>query len=266
MFGSKTMGEFFCSSVKYTSDKDYTCDYSTAPRPCYNFVFMLEGEGEIITENEIFQIKKGDILYIPQNITYISSWKATPNCIFHSVHFKFSLKNDPFRGKKVPVQLLPNQQFDRLYEAVKTIQTYQYSHTEEHFLGLSAFYYLCGTLLPKVKTKEGILPKSSITPAIIYLEDNYTESLKIDFLSSLCCLSSSRFFYLFKKNVGCSPITYKNKIAIQKAAQSLLLHKDTSIESIAYEHGFESPIYFRRLFKKLTGKTPSKYRKEERLI
>ncbi len=267
MFNSKTIDELsFCSSVKYTSDKDYRCDYSIRPRPCHNFVFILEGEGTIITENEILQIKKGDILYIPQNNTYISEWRATPNCIFHSVHFKFQLSKDPFSKKKVPVQLLPNEQFKKLYEAVKTIHNYQYSKTEEYFLYLSAFYYLCGTLLPNVKTKDNVFPESNVTPAIIYLENNYTENFKIDDLSKLCYLSSSRFFYLFKKCVGCSPISYKNRIAIQKASHALLLHKDKSIENIAYEHGFESPIYFRRLFKKLTGKTPSQYRKEEQLI
>ena len=52
----------FCYAVKYASDKDYSCNYATEPRPCHNFAFMLEGEGEIITENETLKIKKGDII------------------------------------------------------------------------------------------------------------------------------------------------------------------------------------------------------------
>lgn len=267
MFTTKNIDEYsFYSCVKYTSAKDYRSDYSTAPRPCHNFVFMLEGEGSITTEDLVFQIKKGDILYIPQNSTYISDWRATPSCIFHSVHFKFSLNKDPFIGKKIPVQLLANGQFERLYEAVKTMHKYQYSKTAESFLASSAFYYLCGVLLLNIKIKDIILPESSITPAVVYLQQNYAKNCKIDELASLCFLSQSRFFYLFKKQIGCSPITYKNKIAIQKAAQGLILHKDKSIETIAFEYGFESPIYFRRLFKKLIGKTPSQYRKEEQLI
>ena len=267
MFNLKNIDELsFYSSVKYTSNKDYRSDYSTLPRPCHNFAFMLEGEGTIITEDSVLEIKKGDILYIPQNSTYISNWRATPNCIFHSVHFKFSLIKDPFIGKKIPVQLLPNDQFEKLYEAVKTIQQYQYSKTADSFLSAAAFYYLCGILLLNVKIKDIALPESSITPAVIYLQQNYAKNCKIDHLASLCYLSESRFFYLFKKQIGCSPITYKNKIAIQKVAQALLLHKEKSIETIAFEYGFESPIYFRRLFKKLIGKTPSQYRKEEQLI
>ena len=267
MFNSQNIVETsFYSSVKYTSSKDYRSDYSTVPRPCHNFVFMLEGEGCILTEDSTFQIKKGDILYIPQNSTYIANWSAAPNCIFHSVHFKFSLTTDPFIGKKIPIQLLPCNQFEKLYESVKTIQQYQTSKTTDTFLASSAFYYLCGVLLLNIKINDIVLPESNITPAVVYLQQNYAKNCKIDNLASLCYLSQSRFFYLFKKQVGCSPITYKNTIAIQKAAQALLLHKDKSIEAIAFEYGFDSPIYFRRLFKRLIGKTPSQYRKEEQLI
>ncbi|MBQ8290984.1 MAG: helix-turn-helix domain-containing protein [Clostridia bacterium] len=267
MLNSQNIDESsFYSSVKYTSTKDYRSDYSTVPRPCHNFVFMLEGEGSILTEDSSFQIKKGDILYIPQNSTYIANWSATPNCVFHSVHFKFSLSKDPFIGKKIPIQFLPCNQFEKLYESVQTIQQYQHSKTADAFLASSAFYYLCGVLLLNIKIKDIIMPESSITPAVIYLQHNYAKNCKIDYLASLCYLSQSRFFYLFKKQIGCSPITYKNKIAIQKAAQALLLYKDKSIETIAFEYGFESPIYFRRLFKRLTEKTPSQYRKENHLI
>ena len=267
MFNTNSIDELsFCTSVLYKSNKDYSCDYSTSPRPCHNFLFMLEGTGTITIKNSVITLKKGDILYIPQNSTYISKWKANPNCVFHSVHFKFSLSKDPFYCKSIPVQPLPNDQFETLYDKVKIIQEYQYSKNLDSFFYLSAFYSLCGELLPNVKIKDESIQISSITPAITYLENNYTNSCTIEHLASLCCLSSSRFFYLFKKQVGCTPITYKNKILIQKASQALLLHNDKNIEDIAYEYGFISPIYFRRLFKKITGKTPSQYRKAERLV
>ena len=267
MSNTKSIDELsFCAAVKYTSDEDCCYDYSDSPRPCHNFVFMLEGEGTIVTQGSSLQVRKGDILYIPQNSTYFSQWKAHPVCVYHSVHFKFSLGKDPFKDKKIPVQLMPNDQFEKLYETVKTIDKYQYSKDLDSFLYLSAFYYLCGLLLPNAKINDAVLPESRIMPAVIYLENNFVKECKIEYLASLCFLSPSRFFYLFKKNVGCSPIAYKNKIAIQKASQALILHKDKSIENIAFEYGFESPVYFRRLFKKLTGKTPSEYRKEEQLI
>ena len=220
----------------------------------------------MIVEGSTFEIKKGDILYIPKNSTYICHWKATSNCIFHSVHFNFTPAQDPFNNKITPIQLLPSDNFATLYENIQTIQQHQYSPSTDAFLYLSAFYQLCGILLPQVKTIDNILPKSNITPALLYLENNYTKPCTVDYLANLCFLSTSRFFYLFKKQVGCSPIAYKNKLAIQKISQNLILDKNKNIETIAAEYGFASSIYFTRLFKKLMGKTPSEYRKNEQLI
>jgi AraC-like DNA-binding protein len=256
----------FCGAVKYSSNKNFSCDYSTSPRPCHNLAFMLEGEGTIISDGVTLQIKKGDILYIPQNSLYVSNWKAEPNCIFHSLHFNFSSRRNPFYDKKIPVQLLPNNEFDELYKYVQIIQQYQYSKNLNSFLFLSAFYYLCGTLLSKAKINENGLQKSNIAPALLYLENNSTQPCTVEQLAQLCYLSPSRLFYLFKKQMGCTPITYKNKITIQKIAQELILHKDKSIAHIAREYGFESTIYFTRLFKKITGKTPSQFRKDETLM
>ncbi len=251
----------FCKSVLYKRNKDYGCDFLTSPRPCHNIAFILEGEGVIKTENTEINVKKGDILYIPLNSTYLSSWKAKPLCKYHSIHFNFPLGKDPFYGKKIQIQLLPNQNFEELYQLIETISQYQSSKDLEHFNFLSAFYSLCASLLPSVKISKNTIQKSNISPALDYLEKNFNKPCTVEQLATLCFLSPSRFFYLFKKLMGCSPITYKNKLAIQKSMQMLSLDKNTNIEEIAFQCGFPSSIYFRRLFKKVTNKTPSQYRK-----
>ena len=259
-------GLSFCSSVIYETNKDYTRDYSSAPRPWHNISFMLEGRGTVITADGSIEIKKGDILYIPQGCEYISNWSAEPRCVYHTVHFGLSLSCDPFRDKIVKAQLLPNGDFASLYELARELHRYRNTSGVDSLKFLSAFYNLCAALLPSAVAEDENKPASSIAPAIEYLENNFREPCKVDYLASLCHISESRFFYLFKKSMGCSPISYKNKIAVQKAAQALVLERNAGIERIAFEYGFESPIYFRRIFKRITGKTPSAYRKEEGMI
>lgn len=256
----------FCTAVKYTHTVKRKNDYSAEPRPCHSFAFMLEGEGVLLSAGKVLPLKKGDIFFIPQNSTYISEWIPRPKCVFHSVHFKFALSADPFLNKKSPVQLLPNADFDELYRAVQEMQGYQYSKNTDKFLALAAFYRLCGTLLPKVVSEKKQVEESSILPALNYLDEHFAEHCTVEQLASLCFLSPSRFFYLFKTQTGYSPIVYKNRLTMRHVAEALLLQKHKPVERIAEEYGFDSPIYFRKLFKKIHGKTPSQFRKESTLI
>ncbi|WP_160711820.1 helix-turn-helix domain-containing protein [Chitinophaga solisilvae] len=50
---------------------------------------------------------------------------------------------------------------------------------------------------------------------------------------------------------------------IAAEAVSLLQHSDWNIADIAYSLGFEYPTYFNNYFKRVTGKTPTSFRKEK---
>lgn len=88
---------------------------------------------------------------------------------------------------------------------------------------------------------------------------NYTDNLTIQELATIANLSPSRFFTVFKKETGITPIEYKNRICIRNAEKMLLI-SDLSIEEIAEKLGFNSSSYFRRTFKAYTGKSPREYK------
>ena len=248
-------------AVKYTHKKDCEYDYFSEPRPCHNFVFMTEGAGEIESDGRTFTVRKGDILYIPKDSEYRAKWLASPVAEFHSLHFSFQPKFDPCKNKTIPVQKLPAENFSALYGELQTIEKYQYAKTADTFFALAAFFNLCGALLSVAEIAEESTVNQAILPAINYIERHYNRDFSTDKLAELCFLSTSRFYFLFKKYTALTPIEYKNKIAVQRAAQDLLYAKQTSIAEIAERHGFKSVIYFERVFKKATGKAPSHYRK-----
>ena len=267
MFYAKNNEIFsLCTAVKYTYKQNETFDYSDSPRPCHNFAFILEGRAIIQSEEKIFTVKKGDILFIPQGTTYVSTWITEPTVVFHSIHFNFSPKMNPFHNKKIPVQILPYGNFDELYKTVQNFHTFQYAKNTDSFLCLAAFYEICGKLFPYITGYSDFGYDGPIARALLYLENNYAVPCSVKELAELCFLSVSRFHFLFKKETGYAPIAYKNRVAIRHAMQALLLEKQKSVEDISQEYGFESAIYFRRLFKKITGKTPTQYRKEENLL
>lgn len=267
MISFKTNAIFSMFAIaKYEKCLDYSNDYRSLPRPCHNLAFMLEGEGKIETDDKIITVKKGEIIYIPQGTTYISHWKGSPNIVYHSIHFNFSERCDPLENLDIPIQRLECKNFDSSYKNLKRIHESEKEKNELSFLALSSFFSLCSELISDIKINSKKEHNNPISPALNYLKNNCSAVCTIEALADLCFLSPSRFHYLFKKYTGLSPITYKNELIIRKAAQMLLLDRKKSVEEISEECGFESVIYFRRLFKKITGRTPSEYRKNKTLI
>ncbi len=249
--------------IKYSYPHDINYDYSKSPRPCHNFVFMLDGNAIINSNGNFINLSPKEILFIPKNTTYTAEWKATPKVKFVSLHFFFSPLLDPFETEIIQVQKIPINNFDELLSLIKEIENLQFSREADSFFTLSSFYKLCGHLLPNIQVDANEKYSKTILPAITYIKHNFNKQITVEQLSSLCYVSPSRFFYLFKKQTGLSPISYKNKFAIQCVAQSLLAHPEKNIADVATSNGFTNLIYFGRLFKKIIGKTPSQYRKEE---
>ena len=78
-----------------------------------------------------------------------------------------------------------------------------------------------------------------------------------------CCLSSNYFGDLVKKETGKTPIEYIQAKIIDIAKEELHSTDDT-ITEIAYCLGFQSSQHFNRYFKRITGLTPTEFRKQSR--
>lgn len=81
-------------------------------------------------------------------------------------------------------------------------------------------------------------------------------------LAKMCKLSLSSFKREFKKIFDDSPANYMLNAKLSKARE-LLRISDLPINEVAYEIGFNDPLYFTRQFKKKVGTSPSAYRKAE---
>lgn len=78
-----------------------------------------------------------------------------------------------------------------------------------------------------------------------------------------CCLSPNYFGDLVKKETGKTPVEYIQAKVIDIAKEELHSTDDT-ITEIAYRLGFQSSQHFNRYFKRITGLTPTEFRKHSR--
>lgn len=64
---------------------------------------------------------------------------------------------------------------------------------------------------------------------------------------------------VFRKKFGVTPVEYLNAVRIENA-KGMLLRKEINVSQAAYAVGFNDPAYFSRIFKKMTGVSPGKYK------
>ena len=251
----------FFRSAEYAYSKTYYNDYSNSPRPTYNFLIMKEGEANIVINGESFEFGKNDVIWIPKNSKYSAEWRGSP--LFSVLHFDYSASFDPFFNIQSGIQRLDYHDIPSLLQDFNYLK----EHGIETYGSLSVFYRIFSLLYPLIhKSEYEHKQQQTIQPALDYLEIHYREKLTLKTLSELCFMSPSRFEHLFKEIMGVTPITYKNQVLIQHVQQALIINKSIPIQAIADAYGFESNVYFCRLFKYMTGVTPTQYRKMNVLI
>ena len=122
---------------------------------------------------------------------------------------------------------------------------------------LDAFYTLYRQLTPLLPENQAFRPE--IRRALAFMEENRERDFRMAELAAFCQLSESHLYHLFKQETSLSPVVYKNRARIRRAAE-LLLSEEASVEWISQRLHFSSPAYFRRVFRKYMGMTPSAYR------
>lgn len=116
-----------------------------------------------------------------------------------------------------------------------------------------------------VKTrKKGEQNTFFISLATHYMNENIDKKLTLKDVASYFGCSESHFYRLFLKEIHYSPMNYFLHIKIKRACQ-LLRHTDMKVNQISFKLGFEDPYYFSRIFSKIKGMSPKKYRDKKRL-
>jgi len=122
---------------------------------------------------------------------------------------------------------------------------------------------LFSRFLEKASFKQELVDKR-IIKVVRYIRENINQNIGIDELASICYLTNDHFIRLFKKEMQCTPIQYINQKKIEKA-QLMLIIGNKSIKEIIFDLSFENISYFYRLFRKITGLPPNKYKEKSQI-
>ena len=101
-----------------------------------------------------------------------------------------------------------------------------------------------------------------VSQAIRYMNAHLEEEVSLQEVAAEIFCSAPYLSSLFKKETGINFSDYLVNMRIRKA-QNLLLTTQLSVSEIAREVGIGNSSYFTRVFSKITGVTPVKYRNRE---
>jgi len=94
-----------------------------------------------------------------------------------------------------------------------------------------------------------------------FVKANFKEEIKLQEISDLVSMTVPSFCRYFKKITNKTFTQFVNEYRLVHASK-LLAEKPLSITEVCFESGFNNFSYFNKTFKKFTGQSPSKYRKE----
>jgi AraC-like DNA-binding protein len=99
-----------------------------------------------------------------------------------------------------------------------------------------------------------------ITRAKRFIGEHQAESLSLEQMAGTLNVSTFYFCKMFKKATGLTFTDYLSRARIERA-KNLLLNPNLRVSEAAYDCGFVSLTHFNRVFKRVTGKSPTDYRR-----
>ena len=212
---------------------------------------MGVGCGYILTPADYHMIVPNDpnqkIWHIPFDETFLSA-KHLNTLLSSNFDKTFSLDEETYTRVEKLLYLLK-------YECKLEGE----SCTRELFDCLLSMIFRTMTDIPPIIPTENI---SDIAKGILYLETHFREDPSLSDVAAYAGFNPSYFSVLFHKVTGKTYTQYLNILRVNYAKK--LLGSEMSVADICYASGFGTLSNFHNIFAKLTGTSPSEYRRSRR--
>lgn len=99
----------------------------------------------------------------------------------------------------------------------------------------------------------------AITRAKQFIKEHQADEISLGDVAKAVNTSTFYFCKMFKKTTGLNFTDYLSRVRVEKA-RNLLLNPNLRISEIAFASGFQSLSHFNRVFRRIAGESPSRYR------
>lgn len=230
----------------------------------YILLYCVDGEGQVYIDDQVYILKPNTYIIIPKNTGHLYTSSNTNPWSIYWIHFNGLTANAIYRRyaeqEEMPVHTIPYDEGRiNLFEQVYAMLEHSFHEKEMEVTNLYLQHFVTSMVYYK-ELNPVAYETDSVSLSIAYMKKNIREKLSITDLAMQRGLSVSHYSRLFHQKTGSSPVNYFNLLKIQISCQHLYF-TDRSIKEIAAAIGFDDQYYFSRLFSKLIGMSPLKYRR-----
>ena len=232
----------------------------------YQLLYIVSGKTHFFFDGKERIVTAGHMVLIPprkeQRYDYFGAEKPE----VYWVHFTGSEVKNILRKYEIPMDdpvfySGASSTYAYLFkEMIHELQTCRTGFEELLAMYLSQIFLLVQRTRQEQRPTVSTYIQEEMEYARRYFNEHYNEPISIQDYAESRNMSVCYFQRNFKQIVNHTPMQYLLTIRVNNAA-SLLETTDYSMAEIAAIVGYEDPLYFSRLFRKLKGVSPSEYRK-----
>ena len=224
----------------------------------YEIYYLESGECNYLIEGKLFEMRSGDIVFIPKNTIHKTSYndmysRRLINCsgdYLKGVKIKtaFVWRNEKCRGE-----------IDEIFRNIEK----EYLHADRFSGGLIEGYMqqLLATVHRYKNRYENTRQQNKyVEETLEFLENNFTTEISLTAIAGRFGVSPEHLSRLFKKETGLNFNEYLSLLRLKKA-EYILKSSDASVAEVAFSCGFNDSNYFCEKFKGVYGLPPLKFRK-----
>ena len=234
-------------------------DYSRLGRKTCGLFYIFSGAACFVDEAGLrTEVTDGGFLFLPKHKRYQMEYTA-PATTFVTVNF------DAITPTGAEAALFPDltvlQREDDLKRIATVMMKLEHCSASKNLAATlrkkELIYRLLGMIcgdaaLAGARQEVG----REILAGVRLLEQSYLENLPIERFAAASNMSENLFRKLFVKQLGISPVKYRNRLRIERAKE-LLAEGGFTVSEVAYASGFENVGYFCRYYRQVVGESPS---------
>lgn len=266
--------EFENFRAKFSSSEIYTEGSQDDLHDFYEIAFFIKANLQIFIKDAKYDICDGDLFFINKNELHHIFYNKASQYVRYVVHFKKVFIMEILKSlnleyifdyiektdyKKISINLKHIGSLETLFKPLTKKDSAYTDQKNKLNLALILINYY-EELKKYQPVKETSKSYFQIMKIVQYIDADFSDKIDLDSLEKKFFLNKFYISHIFKNITGFSVMQYIQYRRVIEA-QKLLKYSDKDIINVCYECGFNSIQDFYRVFKKVSGTTPSKYKK-----